>query len=334
MTLARALHAAQSRLRSAAIPLCVILSRVGRGKRRAAAGWRAKDLSQRSEPTLAATLHDAQSRLRAAGFDEGEIEAELLLRHALGVSREALYARLQHPLEPAAASAFEALLRRRLAHEPVAYITGHAEFYGLELACTPAALIPRAETELLVELTLDWVGGRGSGVAVPRVVDVGTGNGAIAIAIAAHAPQARVVGIDPSQAALRLARSNAETHGVAGRIALAQGSLLTPVRELVDVIVANLPYVPARLYRALPPELREHEPEGALHAGRRGTALIERLLAESPALLRPGGLLLAEHAWNQGRRLREAARAAFPAARIETRRDLAGRERALVIENT
>ena len=306
--------------------------------------------------TLAEALHHAQERLRSAGIPGAELEAELLLRHALGLSREALYARLQQALDPAAARSFEAMLARRLAHEPSAYITGHTEFYGLALACTPAALIPRPETELLVELALDWVKGQGSlawvkgqgsrvkageeardkgqGRAPARlVVDVGTGNGAIAVAIAVHAPRARIVGIDTSRAALALARRNAGAQGVAGRVLLAQGSLLAPVRGEVDVIVANLPYVPTRLYRALPPELREHEPEGALHAGRRGTALIERLLAEAPALLRPGGLLLAEHAWNQGRRLRETARVAFPRARIETQRDLAGRERALVVEN-
>lgn len=287
--------------------------------------------------TIGEALHETRERLRAGGIEEAALEAELLLRHALGLGREALYSRLRDPLPPGTQPAFDSLIERRLAHEPTAYITGHKEFYGLELECTPDALIPRPETELLVELAVDWVKGQGSGV---KVVDVGTGNGAIAVAIAVHAPAARVVGIDPSRRALRLARRNAERHGAAGparpvggRAAFVQGELLAPLRGRADVIVANLPYIPTRLYEKLLPEIREREPEAALHAGRRGTALIEALLAQAPALLRPGGLLLAEHAWNQGRRLREAARAAFPDAAIETRRDLAGQERVLVVEN-
>ncbi len=256
----------------------------------------------------------------------------MLLRHALSLSREALFARLQEPMSVKRRAAYSKLLLRRVAHEPTAYIVGHKEFYGLELACTPAALMPRPETELLVELALDWVKGQGSRAKSKWIADVGTGNGAIAVAIAVHGPEARIVAIDTSRPAMALARRNAEAHAVAGRIAFVQGYLLGPLRGRCDVIVANLPYVPTRLYEKLPPEIREHEPERALHAGRRGTALIEALLAQSPTLLRPGGMLLAEHAWNQARRLREAAQTEFPDARIETKRDLAGLERVLVVE--
>jgi release factor glutamine methyltransferase len=301
--------------------------------------------------TVARALHEARARLRAAGIPDAELEAELLLRHATGLTREQLFARLQEPL-PAPSfrhseRSLESLLGRRLAHEPVAYITGHKEFYGLDFECAPAALIPRPETELLVELALLWA--KGQGPRAMRVVDVGTGNGAIAVAIAANARAVRVLAVDVSRDALLLARRNAERHAVAARIDFVQGSLLSMLRAPVDVIVANLPYVPTRLYRKLPPEIVEHEPEVATHAGRRGTALIEALLAQAcpeparpepsrrvegaPALLRPGGLLVAEHQWNQGRRLRNAARAAFPGARIETKRDLSGKERALVVEN-
>jgi release factor glutamine methyltransferase len=163
-------------------------------------------------------------------------------------------------------------------------------------------------------------------------VDVGTGNGAIAVALAVHRPTARIVAIDSSRQALALARCNAAANGVSRRIDFVQGELLTPLPGRFDLIVANLPYVPTRLYERLPPEIREHEPATALHAGRRGTALLEALLAQ--ARLHPGGLLLAEHAWNQGRRLREAARAAFPTAAIETRRDLAARQRMLVVRQS
>ncbi|MCH8026273.1 MAG: peptide chain release factor N(5)-glutamine methyltransferase [Chloroflexi bacterium] len=274
-------------------------------------------------------LRDAESRLFAAKIEDAGLEAETLLCHALSLTREALFARLREPLRPGAYTAFESLLRRRLDREPTAYIIGHREFYSLRFACAPAALIPRPETELLVEAALSWVEGRGAGVAEPTVVDVGTGGGAIAVALTVYSPTARIVAIDPSPQALELARCNAAANSVSGRIDFVQGELLTPLPGRFDLIVANLPYVPTRLYEKLPPEIREHEPAAALHAGRRGTALIEALLVQ--ARLHPGGLLLAEHAWNQGRRLREAARAAFPAAAIETRRDLAGRQRMLVV---
>jgi release factor glutamine methyltransferase len=290
--------------------------------------------------TLATVLRAAERRLRAARIDDARIEAELLLAHALGATRTQLYVRLREPLSPADADAFEPLLTRRLAHEPSAYLTGRREFFGLEFACTPAALSPRQETELLVELALAWLRRRleqGTGnqeqrISPPLLVDVGTGNGAIALSIAVHAPEARIIAIDTSRAALALAQENARAHGVAGRIDFVQASLLGALRGPFDLIVANLPYVPAAAYRRLAPEIREHEPREALLAGRRGTALIEALLASASGGLRPGGLLLAEHAWNQGKRLREAASAAFPRARIETGRDLAGRERVLVVE--
>lgn len=288
--------------------------------------------------TLAEALHGAEQSLRAAGIEDARIEAEVLLAHALGLTRGAVYARLRDHLAPEPRAAFESLLERRLAHEPLAYLTGHREFYGLDLLCTPAALIPRHETELVVELALDWLR-REQGTRSPRqgrvpplLVDVGTGNGAIALSLAVHAPELRIVAIDTWRPALELARRNARAHGVEARIAFVQASLLDALRGPFDLILANLPYVPTAEYNELPPEIREHEPESAFHAGSRGTELIESLLAQAPALLRPGGLLLAEHGWDQGERLRAAARASFPAARIETRQDLAGLDRVLVVE--
>lgn len=282
--------------------------------------------------TIATSLAAAETRLSEAGTDDARLDAEVLLCHALATTRERLYARLREPISLQEDAAYGRLLQRRLAHEPSAYITGHREFYGLDLACSPAALIPRPETELLVELALAWVR-ENPDVPYPTLLDVGTGGGAIAIAIAVHAPNARVIGIDSSAAALDLARRNAQACGVADRIEFVEGDLLGSLRETVDVIVANLPYIPTRLYKNLPPEIREHEPEAALHAGRRGTELIERLLAQAPTLPRPGGLLLAEHAWNQGATLRDAAGRVFPDASVETKRDLAGRERVLAVQS-
>lgn len=289
--------------------------------------------------TLGEALREAQERLRRAAIEDAALEAEVLLAHALGLTREQLFARLPQPFGSESRQQFEQLITRRLAREPLAYITGHREFYGLDLACAPAALIPRPETELLVELALEWLRVQEQGrsnkeqgpAPAPLVVDVGTGNGAIAVAIAVHAPDARVVAIDTSRAALELALANARRHGVAGRIAFVQGSLLGPLRARADLIVANLPYIADDVYAGLAPEIREHEPEQALRAGTRGTELIEALLESASGGLAPGGLFAAEHAWDQGEALRRAARAAFPRARIETKRDLARLERALVV---
>jgi release factor glutamine methyltransferase len=287
------------------------------------------DRPKRSPLTAAERLHDAERRLSAARIDDGRLEAEVLLAHALGRTREALFARLRDEVDGAASEAFEGLLARRLSREPLAHITGRREFYGLDLLCTGDALIPRQETELIVELALVRVKGQGSRA---KIADVGTGNGAIAVAVAVHAPDVRVLATDVSGAALRLARRNAERHGVAPRIAFVQGSLLGPLRGMFDVIVANPPYVSDEEYVSAAPELHR-EPEEALRAGPLGTEVIEELLRQAPARLARGGLLLIEHAWDQGERLREAARASLPAGRIETRGDLSEQERVLVAVN-
>jgi release factor glutamine methyltransferase len=286
-----------------------------------------------------AVLRSAERQLRLASIEDAALEAEILLAHTLGLTRTQLLAHLREPLDSASLCRFDALLARRLQHEPFAYITGRREFYGLDLLCSPAALIPRPETELLVELALDWLGG--AAAETPLVVDVGTGTGALALAIATTAPHARVIAIDISRAALELATRNAARVGVADRVSFVQGSLLSPLRTPADVIVANLPYISDGVYATLAPEVRDHEPQGALRAGPRGTEPIEALLAQAcpepveglPTLLAPGGLLLAEHAWDQAEALRRAARAAFPHAHVETKRDLAGLERVLMVEH-
>ncbi|MCI0776747.1 MAG: peptide chain release factor N(5)-glutamine methyltransferase [Chloroflexi bacterium] len=278
--------------------------------------------------TLAEALREASTRLLKASVDDPRLEAEVLLRHALGAEREQLFARLQEPLNLEHRTSYEALVDGRIAHRPTAYIIGHKEFFGLDFACSPAALIPRPDTELLVETAIEQLRERGPVLAV----DLGTGSGPIAVSLATHLPQVRVVATDISAAALALARRNALAHCVASRIEFVHSSLLKPLSGRFDLIAANLPYIPSRTYNALPPEIREHEPEAALRAGRRGTAIIEAMLSQAFDRLAPGGLLLAEHGWNQGRRLREAAADHFPTADIATRRDLAGLERLLVVQ--
>jgi len=281
--------------------------------------------------TLAQALHRAEELLRAEGIEDAWLEAEVLLRHALGLDRHVLFARLHEPIAPNQQAAYQALVERRLAHEPTAYILGRREFYGLELECTPAALVPRPETELLVEEALRIAGSRVKGQETWEIVDVGTGNGAIAVALAVNLPSARITAIDVAAEALALARRNAARHGVAQRISFVQGDLLFPLVAPVDLIVADLPYVRSGDWETLPPEIRDHEPRQALDGGPEGTAVLERLLRQAPSYLRRPGWLLAEIGDDQAARLGEVAAASFPGGRIEIKQDLAGLDRLLVV---
>jgi release factor glutamine methyltransferase len=277
---------------------------------------------------LAQALHEAREALQAAGIEDAWLEAEVLLRHTLHLDRAHLYARLQEDLGPADETTFRSFLTRRLAHEPTAYIVGQREFYGLDLVTTAAALIPRPETELLVEEAL----ARGRRFDRPLIVDVGTGNGAIAVALAVHLSQAALAAIDLSREALTLAVRNARRHSVESRISFLQADLLTPLACPVDLIVANLPYVRTEDWEALPPEIREHEPRVALDGGPGGLREIGRLLEQAPGYLRPGGSLLIELGPLQAAPALALARHCFPNASVYILPDAAGLDRLLAVD--
>jgi release factor glutamine methyltransferase len=222
---------------------------------------------------------------------------------------------------------FESLVTRRVQREPLAYITGRREFYGIEFECTRAALIPRPETELLVDLALAEIQERGAGLSV---VDVGTGSGAIAVSIATGSLGTHVVATDASSKALALALRNAKGAGVADRVEFVHCDLLAAMGAF-DLVVANLPYVSEGEWQALAPELREWEPRNALVGGKRGTEVIERLLEQAAAHLRPGGVLGLEIGDTQGVCLTALARGCFPEGDIHVRTDLAGLDRMLVV---
>jgi len=281
---------------------------------------------------LAEALAAARRRLAAAGIEDADLEAEVLLRHVLGWQRHQLYAHLQDDLAPAHQAEFDALIERRCAHEPTAYIVGHKEFYGLELETAPVALIPRPETELLVEEALR-AARAGAEARSPVIVDVGCGCGAIAVALAHHLPEAVIYALDASDEALALAARNATRLGLSERIRFLQGDLLDPLPEPVDIIIANLPYVKSGDWETLPPEIREHEPRAALDGGPTGTEVVERLLRQAPRYLRGGGVLLAEIGWDEGERVAEIARECLAEARIAVKKDLAGLDRLLVVES-
>ena len=251
--------------------------------------------------TLRVAARAARDRLLAAGAAdselEAEIEAEVLLRHAIDpaedISKAYLYARFEDQLGPIPAERFNALLARRLAREPSAYITGHREFYGLDFRVTPDVLIPRPETELLVETALESVSSATTRSRL-RIADIGTGSGVIAVSLARAVPNAEVIGVDVSRRALDVAAANARRHGVERRIAFRAGHLLTPVHDYVDLIVANLPYVTSDEWLGLEPELRDHEPRLALDGGYDGLDLIRQLVSQAFSHLLPRGCVLLE----------------------------------------
>ena len=247
----------------------------------------------------------------------------------LGVDRAGLYVAYPEPVTDEIAVRFNHALRRRLAGEPVAYITGHREFMGLDFIVDPRVLVPRPETEGLVEWALEHVRRRGG--CDHAIVDVGTGSGAIAVSIAYSLPPdppRLIVGSDRSLAALAVARVNAERL-TPGRVQLVCGNLLDWCRGRVDLILANLPYLrPDEAHPGI-----AHEPARALYADGAGFALYHELLRQAALLLAPGGAIGCEIGMEQGERAAQEAHALFPNAVIRVEQDLAGRDRYLLIEN-
>lgn len=276
-------------------------------------------------------LRRAIATLRVNRIDDPQIEAEVLLRHVLQLDRAYLFLRLPEELTDEQVAALEGLVRRRVAHTPAAYLTGRREFYSMSFAVGPGVLIPRPETEHLVEAVLE-IGRELLGRQErARFVDVGTGSGAVALAVAKQLPALRVLATDISPAALTVAELNAKRLRLAGRVTFLQGDLLEPLTEPVELIGANLPYVPTAIWAALPPEIRDHEPRTALDGGEDGLRLIDRLLASAPLHLAAGGAIVLEMQYDQADALRGLVEARLPGAAVEVRQDLAGHDRIALI---
>ena len=272
--------------------------------------------------------------LEQHGCDSPRLDAELLLAHALGLSRARLLARFDQELSPAELTRYRQLIERRRAHEPVAYIVGHKEFYGLDFYVDRRVLIPRPETELLVEKAIELagrVGDRGYGLYPLTLADVGTGSGAIAVSLAVHLPQATIYALDSSAEALEVAARNVRHHRVEGRVHLLRGDLLSPLPEPVDIVVANLPYVSETELAELPPEIRCYEPLSALDGGPNGLRHIRRLLAQAREYLSPHGAVILEIGATQGKAVAELARQHFPTAEIEIAKDYGGLDRVVIV---
>ncbi len=249
-------------------------------------------------------LERGASELERVHVADPRFQAELLLRHALGWSRESLLSRLHEPVPAEASGHFFQLIERRRGRVPVQYLVGSQEFYGLSLRVTPAVLIPRPETEGIVDEAIRVL----ADTPRPRIVDVGCGSGCIAIALAHTLPEAELLAIDASSAALAVARENSLVHGVAERIEFLEGDLLEPIQGMsgkIDAIVSNPPYVPNDELGTLEPEVVDHEPRPALSGGKDGLCVIERLLPAVDETLRSGGFLCMEIGHDQDERVRE-----------------------------
>lgn len=250
----------------------------------------------------AATVHElvsaARARLRTAGISEAEADlgARLLAQHLLGWDAARYFTDGNQPAPPGFGPQYDALVTRRASREPAAYIVGRQEFWDLTFAVSPAVLIPRPETELLVEAALEVCPDREAPLSI---ADACTGSGCVAVALARERPRARLVGTDLSEAALEIARANAAYHDVAARIEFRRADILDGVDDVFDLIVANPPYVADQYRPILQPEVREHEPAMALFGGADGLTLIRRLVPQAAARLRSGGTLLFEFAYGQ-----------------------------------
>jgi release factor glutamine methyltransferase len=233
--------------------------------------------------------------LKKSGSPSPRLDAEVLLAACRKCERIALYTAFEEMVPDEVRAAFRDLVKRRAAGTPVAYLVGKKEFYSLSLQVTPDVLIPRPETEHLVVAALDLLAAIPSD-ATPRVVDVGTGSGAIAVAIAKHATRAKIIATDISPAALAVARQNAAEHGVSDRIEFQEMDLLAklPPERMFDLIVSNLPYIGLEEEATLASQVRDHEPRLALFAGPTGTEIIARLIPQAAVRLKGGGYLLME----------------------------------------
>ena len=253
-------------------------------------------------PVILELLNKASEYLAGKGIDTARLDAELLLSHVLNMERIDLYVRFDQPLETAEVDAYRIAIARRAQRMPVAYITGSKEFYSLDLKVDRSVLIPRPETELLVECVLNWLGEKEAPVE-PNIVELGTGSGAIAVALAhsladQESASPRIYATDISQQAIDVAKTNVDNHALGNLIQLFQGDLYTALppalQSEVDAIVSNPPYIPSDELKGLAPEIARYEPKGALDGGLDGLDCYRRIYFEGRKFLRPGGLVAVE----------------------------------------
>ena len=285
-------------------------------------------------------VHGAAQRLQAVhaadGIDDSRLQVELLYGLATGLDRVHVIAAGSDAAPPAGVEAFEALMERRLQHEPLAYILGKREFFGMTFEVGPGCLVPRPETETLVEAALEAIKAHPSARRLVRVADIGTGSGAIALSVAQHSPNAKVYAVDVSTEALQWAGKNMRRFGLQDRVVLLAGDLAESLSEPIEVLLANLPYVSTDEFETLPAQIREREPRVAVEGGPQGVELIARLAQQLDSHLSPVAAAIFEVGAGQitwaeeivTRALSEAGRTALD---VRYHRDLRGIRRVLEV---
>jgi release factor glutamine methyltransferase len=278
---------------------------------------------------LRTVIQDTHKNLEDAGIPDARLEAEVLVMSVMRMPRQSIFSEQETEVTGQQQSALDEKLERRYKREPLAYILGQREFYGINVVLTPAVLIPRPETEGLVEHAL-FMAMMGMESRDLTIADVGTGSGAIAINLAIHLPAGRVFAVDVADAVLDVAAYNIRAHGVGDRVTLVIGDLLDAVPEPVDLVVANLPYIPTDRIPTLQPEVQQ-EPVLALDGGADGLDLIRRLLVQAEDKLKDNGIMLLEMDPEQIPVVAKLAMEHFPKGTISVEKDLAGMDRILVI---
>ncbi len=278
---------------------------------------------------LRTVIQDTHKKLEAAGIPDARLEAEVLVMNVMRMARQNIFAEQETEVSAQQQAALDSFMERRFSREPLAYILGQREFYGISVMVTPAVLIPRPETEGLVEQAL-FMALMGMESTELIIADIGTGCGAIAINLAIHLPAARIFAVDVDDAVLDVASFNIRAHGVSDRVSLAKGDLLDAVPEPVDLIVANLPYIPTERIPTLQPEVQK-EPRLALDGGPDGLDLVRRLLTQAEDKLKDHGIILLELDPEQVPVVQELALKHFPDGSTSVEQDLAHLDRILAI---
>ena len=281
-------------------------------------------------PSLRQVIQQTHHTLEESHIPDARLEAEVMLMNVMRIPRQDLFAQQEAEVGPQQEQALSQIIERRLKREPLAYILGYKEFYGVNLLVNPNVLIPRPETESLVEHAL-FMALMGMETRELVIADIGTGTGAIAVNLAIHLPAARIYAIDQSDPVLDVASYNIRAHNVADRIRLLKGDLLEPLDEPVDLIIANLPYIPTDRIPTLQPEI-QWEPKEALDGGPDGLDLVRRLLYQASGdKLKEHGIIVLELDPEQVPPVRELARELFPGAELTVEKDLAQQDRMFVI---
>lgn len=277
--------------------------------------------------TLKETLIATRKTLASKHMEEPKLESDLLVRYATGLSKEQFHTQYNRKLSDEEIATLDEAVKRRARGEPIAYILGYKEFFGLMFDVSPSVLIPRPETELLVEKAIETARLQN----IRLIADIGTGCGAIAISIAKHVPHTQIYAVDISETALEVAKTNSQKHDVTDRVHLLHGNLLEPIPEPVDLIAANLPYVRSEDWANLPAEIKSNEPKSALVSGTKGLDTIKDLLATAKSKLRPNGAILLEIGNCQGSTVLNLASSYYLGATVELYTDLAGLDRIVSI---